>query len=114
MLRWPMAAKAPSAIEAMETKTTICCHCAGDAGEGDDRGAHEHGDAGDLGRGGEEGRHRRRRAFIDVRRPHMERHRRDLEAEAGEQEDEAEDQSRCRPAAAECAMPAKLTVPVKP
>ena len=26
MLRWPMAAKAPSAIEAMETKTTICCH----------------------------------------------------------------------------------------
>ena len=28
MLRWPMAAKAPSAIEAMETKTMICCHCA--------------------------------------------------------------------------------------
>ncbi len=28
MLRWPMAAKAPSAIEAMATNTTICCHCA--------------------------------------------------------------------------------------
>ena len=28
MLRWPMAAKAPSAIEAIETNTTICCHCA--------------------------------------------------------------------------------------
>ena len=27
MLRWPIAAKAPSAIEAMATKTTICCHC---------------------------------------------------------------------------------------
>ena len=26
MLRWPIAAKAPSAIEAMETNTTICCH----------------------------------------------------------------------------------------
>ena len=27
MLRWPMAAKAPSAIEAIATNTTICCHC---------------------------------------------------------------------------------------
>src|SRR6266705_5903968 len=27
-LRWPIAANAPSAIEAMETNTTICCHCA--------------------------------------------------------------------------------------
>ena len=26
MLRWPMAAKAPSTIEAIETNTTICCH----------------------------------------------------------------------------------------
>src|SRR5678810_641093 len=26
MLRWPMAANEPSAIEAIETKTTICCH----------------------------------------------------------------------------------------
>ena len=28
ILVWPMAAKAPSAIEAMATKTTICCHWA--------------------------------------------------------------------------------------
>ena len=28
MLRCPMAAKEPSAIEAIETKTMICCHCA--------------------------------------------------------------------------------------
>ena len=27
MLRWPIAAKAPSTIEAIETNTTICCHC---------------------------------------------------------------------------------------
>ncbi len=26
MLVWPMAAKAPSTIEAMEMKTMICCH----------------------------------------------------------------------------------------
>ena len=26
MLRWPIAAKEPSAMEAIETKTTICCH----------------------------------------------------------------------------------------
>jgi hypothetical protein len=27
MLVWPIAANAPSAIEAIETNTTICCHC---------------------------------------------------------------------------------------
>ncbi len=27
MLRWPIAANEPSTIEAMETKTRICCHC---------------------------------------------------------------------------------------
>ena len=26
MLRWPIAAKLPSAIDAIETNTTICCH----------------------------------------------------------------------------------------
>ena len=26
ILRWPMAAKEPSAIEAIDTKVTICCH----------------------------------------------------------------------------------------
>ena len=32
MLRCPMAAKAPSPIEAIETKTMICCHCTATAG----------------------------------------------------------------------------------
>ena len=27
MLVWPMAAKAPSPIEAMASAATICCHC---------------------------------------------------------------------------------------
>src|SRR6476659_1319804 len=27
MLRWPIAANEPSAIDAIETNTTICCHC---------------------------------------------------------------------------------------
>ena len=76
--------------------------------------AHEHGHRGDLRRGGEERRHRRRRALVDVRRPHVERHGRDLEAEAGEQEHQAEDQPDAALAAPPCAMPAKLTVPVKP
>ena len=108
MLLWPMAAKAPSTIEAMATKTTICCHCVGDAGEGADRGAHEQRDRGDLRRGGEEGGDRRRRALVDVGRPHVERHGGDLEGEPGDQEDEAEDQADAvRPGVA-AAMPAKL------
>ena len=76
----------------MATKTTICCHCDGDAGKRHDGGAHEHGDAGDFWGRGKERRHRGRRAFIDVRRPHVERHGGNLEAEAGEQKNQAEDQ----------------------
>ena len=58
----------------------------GDGGAGEDR------HRGDLGGGGEERRHRRRRALVDVRRPHVERHRRNLEAEAREQEHQPEHQ----------------------
>ena len=67
-----------------------------------------------FGRGGEERGDRRRRALVDVGRPHVERHRRDLEAEAGEQEHQPEDQADAGACAAALAMPAKLTVPVKP
>ena len=63
-----------------------------DAGKSDHGCAHEDGDAGNFRRGGEEGCHRRRRAFIDVGRPHVERHRRNLEAEADEHKHQAEDQ----------------------
>ena len=33
MLRWPMAAKAPSSIEAIATNTRICCHCVATVGK---------------------------------------------------------------------------------
>ena len=115
MLCWPMAAKAPSAIEAIEMKTMICCHWPSDAGEGVDEDAHGQRHGRHLRRGGEEGGDRRRRAFVDVRRPHVERHGRDLEGEAGEQEDEAEDDADAGIAAAaprRCRR--RTTVPVKP
>ena len=92
MLCWPIAANAPSAIEAIETNTTICCHCRVMPGNAVMVARAKIAIAAIFGRGGEERRHRRRRALVDVRRPHVERHRRDLEAEAREQEHEAEDQ----------------------
>ena len=110
-----MAANEPSAIDAIEMKTMICCHCTEDAREGIDEDARRHRHAGHLGRGGEERRHRRRRALVDVRRPHVERHGRDLEGDAGGDEDEAEDDADA--AALPCkvaAMVGKETLPVKP
>ena len=57
----------------------------------------------------------RRRALVDVRRPHVERHGRDLEGDAGRQEHEAEDRRRSAPApCSAAAMPGNETVPVKP
>ena len=47
----------------------------------------------DLRRGGEEHRDRRRRALVDVGRPHVERHGGDLEREADQHEHDADDQS---------------------
>ena len=64
-----------------------------DAAEGTERDAHQQRDRGGLGRGREESRDRRRRALVDVGRPHVEGHRRDLEGDADEQEHEAEDQA---------------------
>jgi len=46
----------------------------------------------DLGRGGKKRRDRRRCALIDIGRPHMERHGRDLERETGQHEHEAQQQ----------------------
>ena len=64
-----------------------------------DAGDEQHG--GDFRRRGEEGRYRRRRAFVNVGRPHVERHRADLEGEAGEHEHQAEQQAERRRAARE-------------
>ena len=107
MLRWPIAAKAPSTIEAMAMKDRICCQSGVIAAKGSTTSADEQRHRRDLRRRGEEGGDRRRRAFVDVRRPHVERHRRDLEGEAGDQEDEAEDQAERGLAAVQrAAMPA--------
>ena len=90
MLVWPIAATAPSRIEAEREKITICRHCAAQSAERVQQHADGEPHRGDLGGGGEEGGDRRRRALVDVGRPHVERHRGDLEGEAGEHEDEAE------------------------
>ena len=70
----------------------------------------------DLGGGGEIGGDRRGRAFIHVGRPHMERHGGNLEGQARDQEDQAEDQARCRrpTARSPAAMRGELDRPVKP
>ena len=81
--------------------------------EGADGDAHEQRHRRHLRRGGEEGRHRRRRAFVDVGRPHVERHGRDLEGEAGQHEDQAEDQAELAlAAAARAAISWKPVLPV--
>ena len=53
----------------------------------------------------QEGRHRRRRALIDVGRPHVERHRRDLEGQTGQHEDQAEHHAERRRPFSAAAMP---------
>ena len=90
MLRWPIAANDPSSHRGDRDEHDDLLPLRRDLGKRRDRRAHEHRDRGDLRRGGEERRHRRRRALVDVGRPHVERHGRDLEAEAREQEHEAE------------------------
>src|SRR5260370_41772705 len=75
MFFWPMAANAPSAIEAMATKTTICCHWVKMPGNATMVV---------------------RTTIVDIGRPHVERHRRNLEAETGEQEDQSEHQPQAR------------------
>ena len=78
--------------------------------------AHQQRDRRDLRRGGEEDRDRRRRAFVDVRRPHVERHGGDLEGEADQHEHDADDQAGRVPlgSVSASAMPAKSMVPEKP
>ena len=93
MLVWPMAANAPSSIEAIEMKADDLLPVGGDRREGVDDDAHEQREGRKLRRGGEEGGDRGRRALIDVGRPHMERHCGDLEGEAGEHEDQPDDEA---------------------
>ncbi len=60
-----------------------------------ERDPHGERQRGHFGRGGEQGRHRGRRAFIDIGRPHVERHRADFEGKSGEHEHHAEQRAQC-------------------
>ena len=62
-------------------KTMICRHSTEQPAERLDQKADEQRDRGDLRRDREERGDRRRRALIDVGRPHVERHRRAFEGE---------------------------------
>ena len=75
--------------------TGIHCPCIGSSVERNTRD--ERGERRRLHRRGHEGGHDRRRAFVGVGRPHVERHGRDLEAEAdGEQADREQRQRAVR------------------
>ena len=67
------AATEPQTMEIAASAATTCCHCVVKAGERLVENARHQRDGGDLRRGGEERGDRRRRAFVDVRRPHVER-----------------------------------------
>jgi len=87
-----MAANAPSPMEPWRHAHHLLPLRA-DAGERPSvtRISQRHG--GGLRRGGEKGCDRRRRALVDVGRPHVERHGRDLEGDTDQQEDEADDKA---------------------
>ena len=67
-------------------------HIRGDGGEGGGKHTQQGGKAGDLRARGHESRHRRGRALIDIRRPHVEGNRRDLEAKSDQDERRADGQ----------------------
>jgi hypothetical protein len=69
-----------------------------------------------LGRGGHEGHHRRRRAFVNVRRPDVEGSAGDLEAEAGEDQGDGHEGQRLDVVAelSAAAMSKTLVEPVAP
>ena len=68
-------------------------HSSGEAAERLDHDAHEQHDGRGLGRDREERGDRRRRALVDVGRPHVERHRRTFEGEPHRDEDDADDET---------------------
>jgi hypothetical protein len=92
MLVWPMAAKGAERHRGDGDEHHDLLPLQGDARKRADGGAGEDRHGGDLGGRREERRHRRRRTLVDIRCPHVERHRRDLEAEAANRKHEAEDQ----------------------
>ena len=74
----------------------ICCHCGDHMAERLHHDPHEQTHGRQLGRRGEESSHRRGRALVDIRRPHMERHGRNLEGQAGDDQHDADDNAHGR------------------
>ena len=80
----------------------------GNAGKCHNGGTREDGNAGNFRRSGEESGDRRRRSLVDVRRPHVEGHRGNLEAKADEQEHKAEYETNTRAALRCLGNPGKI------
>ena len=75
---------------------TSGCQCERERGQRGAEDAQQRAEGRGLDARGHEGGHRRRRALVDVGRPHVEGHARDLEAEADEQQGRAEHGERDR------------------
>ena len=75
------------------THSTVV-HCGADRAQVDHEDAHEAGERRGFHPHRHERGHRRRRALVDVGRPHVERHGGHLEAEADQQQADAEQQER--------------------
>ena len=89
-----IAARLPSSIEPTDSTTSICCQSTARPEHAFDQQADRDREGGELGRAADQQRDRGRRALVDVGHPHVERHRAELEAEAGDDEDDAEDEHR--------------------
>ena len=91
MFVWRRASRLPTVIDsAASTQINGCVDVVGASGR---RGNHEdqRDEAGRLGRDRQERGDRRRRALVRVGGPRVERHRRDLEGEADDDEHDADD-----------------------
>ena len=94
MLLCAIAARLPSSIDAEREQHQHLLPVEGDADHALDEQADRDREGGELGRAADEQRHRRRRALVDVGHPHVERHGAELEGQAGDDEDGAEDEHR--------------------
>ncbi len=74
----------------------ICRHCERNPRKRGEDDPQRDGDSGHFHRRGKESSHRRRRAFINIRRPHVKRHGRHFEGEPGHQEHKTEDNAERR------------------
>ena len=87
-----IAVMLPIASDSTASSTSICCQSIAQRAAGRHQQAQRHGERGELRAPADEQRHRGRRALVDVRHPHVERHHAELEGDAGHDEHQAEHQ----------------------